>query len=153
MPRSLEEFYPEALWWRRPVHSCRKVWTAVPTGKVKEVTAMQKAIQSQEDRAAERQKAEQVAAKLKKMKLADAAALGVAGTKWGTWCYLDMNRLAEASERHERARKNLRLPLEGAEHHQIYASTNVRKILGTTLEDVRPLIEFFHFGSRSFPKR
>jgi hypothetical protein len=47
--------------------------------KVKEVAAMLKAIHAQEDRAAARQKAEQVAARLKEMKLADAAALVVAG--------------------------------------------------------------------------
>jgi transposase-like protein len=155
---SLGEFYPEALWQRCAVHFYRNVWTAVPTSKVKEVAAMLKAIHAQEDRAAARQKAEQVAAKLKEMKLANAAALvmsgieetlyyyafpsehwrslrtnnplerllrevrrrtravgafpdgksalmlaaarlrHVAGTKWGTRRYLDMNRLTEASE-------------------------------------------------------
>src|SRR5208283_2642162 len=155
---SLGEFYPEAQWQRCAVHFYRNVWTAVPTSKVKEVAAMLKAIHAQEDRAAARQKAEQVAAKLKEMKLADAAALvaagieetlyyyvfprehwrslrtnnplerllrevrrrtravgafpdgksalmlaaarlrHVAGTKWGTRRYLDMNRLSEASE-------------------------------------------------------
>ena len=30
-------------------------------------------------------------------------------------------------------RKNFRLPQGGAEHHQIYASINVRKILDTTV--------------------
>jgi len=155
---SLGEFYPEALWQRCAVHFYRNVWTAVPTSKVKEVAAMLKAIHAQEDRAAARQKAEQVAAKLKDMKLADAAehvrtgieetlyyyafprehwrslrtnnplerllrevrrrtrAVGafpdgksalmlaaarlrhVAGTNWGMRRYLDMNRLAEASE-------------------------------------------------------
>jgi len=155
---SLGEFYPEALWQRCAVHFYRNVWTAVPTSKVKEVAAMLKAIHAQEDRAAARQKAEQVAAKLKEMKLADAAAIvvagieetlyyyafprehwrslrtnnplerllrevrrrtravgafpdgqsalmlaaarlrHVAGTKWGTRRYLDMNRLLEASE-------------------------------------------------------
>ena len=119
---------------------------------------MLKAIHAQEDRVAARQKAEQVAIKLKEMKLADAAELvrqgieetlyyylfprehwrslrtnnplerilrevrrrtravgafpdgksalmlaaarlrHVAGTKWGTRRYLDMNRLTEASE-------------------------------------------------------
>jgi len=46
---------------------------------VKEVAAMLKAIHVQKDRAAARQKAEQVAAKLREMKLADAAAIVVAG--------------------------------------------------------------------------
>ena len=76
---SLGEFYPEALWQRCAAHFYRNVWTAVPTSKVKEVAAMLKAIHGQEDRAAARQKAEQVAAKLKEMKLADAAALVLAG--------------------------------------------------------------------------
>ena len=151
---SLGEFYPEAMWQRCAVHFYRNVWTAVPTSKVKAVAAMLKAIHAQEDRAAARQKAEQVVAKLKETKLADAAALlsagieqtlsyyafprehwrslrtnnplerilrevrrrtravgafpdgksalmlaaarlrHVAGTKWGTRRYLDMNRLA-----------------------------------------------------------
>jgi len=154
---SLGEFYPEAMWQRCTVHFCHNVWRAVPTSKVREVAAMLKAIHAQEDRAAARQKAEQVAAKLKEMKLADAAALvlagieetlfyyafpsehwrclrtnnplerilrevrrrtravgafpdgksaltlaaarlrHIAGSKWGTCRYMDMNRLAEAS--------------------------------------------------------
>ena len=85
------------------------------------------AIHAHEDRAAARQKAGMVAAKLREMKLADAAALmlaaarlrHVAGSKWGTRRYLDMNRLARAGE-------NFRLPLGGAEHHnQTDASTKV----------------------------
>jgi len=46
---------------------------------VKEVAAMPKAIHTQEDRAAARQKAEQVTAKLRETRLADAAALVVTG--------------------------------------------------------------------------
>ena len=42
----------------------------MPSSKVKEVAAMLKAIHAQEDRAAARQRAEQVAVKLKGMKLA-----------------------------------------------------------------------------------
>jgi len=72
---SLGEFYPEALWQRCTVHFYRNVWTAVPTSKVREVAAMLKAIHAQEDRAAARQKAEQVITKLREMKLADAAEL------------------------------------------------------------------------------
>lgn len=33
---NLAEFYPEASWQRCVVHFCSNVWTAVPTGKVKE---------------------------------------------------------------------------------------------------------------------
>src|SRR6201981_2149627 len=84
---SLGEFYPKALWLRYAVHFYRNVWTAVPTSKVKEVAAMLKAIHAQEDRAAARQKAEQVVAKLKEMKLADAAAIVVAGIEETLYYY------------------------------------------------------------------
>ena len=162
------------MWQRCAVHFYRNVWTAVPTSKVKAVAAMLKAIHAQEDRAAARQKAEQVVAKLKEMKLADAAALlsagieqtlsyyafprehwrslrtnnplerilrevrrrtravgafpdgksalmlaaarlrHVAGTKWGTRRYLDMNRLAEASEAARTPAQKLSPPLRGS---------------------------------------
>jgi Transposase, Mutator family len=52
-----------------------------------EVAAMLKAIHAQEDRAATRQKAEQVAVKLKEMKLADAAAIVAAGIEETLYYY------------------------------------------------------------------
>ena len=55
------------------VHFYRNVWTAVPTGKVKEVAAMLKAIHAQEDAMAAKEKAVQVVQKLRLMKLAKAA--------------------------------------------------------------------------------
>ena len=70
---NLADFYPEAKWQRCVVHFYRNVWTAVPTGKVREVAAMLKAIHVQEDAQAARQKAEQVVAKLRAMKLSKAA--------------------------------------------------------------------------------
>ena len=82
---SLGGFYPEAQ--RCAVHFYRNVWTAVPTSNVKEVAAMPKAIHAQEDRAAARQKAEQVVAKLKEMKFADAAGLVVAGIEETLYYY------------------------------------------------------------------
>jgi transposase-like protein len=152
---NLVDFYPEAKWQRCAVHWYRNVWTAVPSGKVKEVAAMLKAIHAQEDLAAAREKAATVVLKLKAMKLKAAAqsvesgveetlsymsyprehwrnlrtnnplervireirrrtrVVGsfpdgqsalmlvaarlrhIAGTKWGTKRYLDMNRLRE----------------------------------------------------------
>ena len=152
---NLADFYPEAKWQRCVVHFYRNVWTAVPTGKVKEVAAMLKAIHAQEDRQAAKEKAPQVVEKLRAMKLAKAAEIvengieetlsyyalppehwrclrtnnplerlmreirrrtrvvgafpdgksalmlvaarlrHVAGTRWGTKRYLQMNRLAE----------------------------------------------------------
>ena len=53
---NLADFYPEAKWQRCVVHFYRNVWTAVPTGKVKEVAAMLKAIHAQEDAQAAREK-------------------------------------------------------------------------------------------------
>jgi transposase-like protein len=55
------------------VHFYRNVWTAEPTGKVKEVAAMLKAIHAQEDAQAAKEKARQVIEKLRAMKLAKAA--------------------------------------------------------------------------------
>jgi transposase-like protein len=72
---ALGETFPEAAWQRCTVHFYRNVFTAVPSGKVKEVAAMLKAIHAQEDRAAARQKAEQVVEKLVAMKLAKAAGI------------------------------------------------------------------------------
>jgi transposase-like protein len=70
---NLAEFYPEAKWQRCVVHFYRNVWTAVPSGKVKQVAAMLKAIHAQEDGEAAKEKARLVAAKLREMKLAKAA--------------------------------------------------------------------------------
>jgi transposase-like protein len=70
---NLADFFPEAKWQRCVVHFYRNVWTAVPTGKVKEVAAMLKAIHAQEDAKAAREKAVQVVQKLRLMKLAKAA--------------------------------------------------------------------------------
>jgi putative transposase len=75
----LAEFYPTARWQRCVVHFYRNVWTAVPSGKIKEVAAMLKAIHAQEDGPAARQKAQQVVGKLRKLKLAKAAELVAAG--------------------------------------------------------------------------
>jgi transposase-like protein len=70
---AIHEFFPASAWQRCVVHFYRNVFSLVPTGKVKEVAAMLKAIHAQEDRAAAMDKAEQVAAKLMAMKLAGAA--------------------------------------------------------------------------------
>lgn len=78
---NLAEFYPEASWQRCVVHFYRNVWTAVPSGKVKEVAAMLKAVHAQEDAQAAREKAARVVEKLKAMKLARAAEIVAAGVE------------------------------------------------------------------------
>jgi putative transposase len=76
---NLAEFYPEAKWQRCVVHFYRNVWTAVPTGKVKEVAGMLKAIHAQEDAKAAKEKAFQIIEKLKIMRLAKAAEIVESG--------------------------------------------------------------------------
>ena len=78
---NVAEFYPEASWQRCVVHFYRNVWTAVPTGKVKEAAAMMKAVHAQEDAQAAREKTAQVVEKLKTMKLARAAEIVAAGVE------------------------------------------------------------------------
>ena len=155
---SLGEFYPEADWQRCMVHWYRNVSSVTTSSEAQEVMAMLTAIHAQEDRQAAQAKAADVVAKLRAMKLAQAAAIveqgvgetlsymayprehwtrirtnnplerimreirrrtrvvgafpdgrsalmlvaarlrHVAGTKWGTRKYLDMERLAEARE-------------------------------------------------------
>ena len=72
---ALAEFYTDSDWQRCTVHFYRNVWTMVPNGKVKEVSAMLKAIHAQEDLEAARSKVQDVVAKLKVMKLKNAANL------------------------------------------------------------------------------
>jgi putative transposase len=158
---ALGEFYPEADWQRCMVHWQRNVASAVPHSKAKETMAMLKAIHAQEDRPAALKKGAEVVAKLREMKLAQAAKIveeglsetlsymayprehwirirtnnplerimreirrrtrvvgafpdgnsalmlvaarlrHVAGTKWGTRKYLDMERLNEQNQQEE----------------------------------------------------
>jgi transposase-like protein len=72
---SLAEFYPEAGHQRCAVHFYRNVWSLVPAGKMREVSAMLNAIHASEDRESARMKAAQVSAKLREMKLGAAAQL------------------------------------------------------------------------------
>jgi len=88
---ALGEFFPEAAWQRCAVHFYRNVWTAVPSGKVKEVTAMLKAIHASEDLEAARQKATLVVEKLIQMKLPKAAAMVESGIE-ETLCYMAFPR-------------------------------------------------------------
>jgi transposase-like protein len=70
---SLGEHYPHSRWQRCTVHFYRNVFSVVPSGKVREVAAMLKAIHAAEDIEAAQTKADQVVAKLGQMKLEKAA--------------------------------------------------------------------------------
>ena len=69
---SLAEYYPETKWQRCMVHFYRNVFNAVPRKRVKDVAVMLKAIHASEDKAAARQKAEQIIEKLESLRLKDA---------------------------------------------------------------------------------
>lgn len=73
MLETINEVFPESKYQRCIVHFYRNVFSVVPRGKVRDVAMMLKAIHSQESKEAARQKAEQVAQSLRKMKLKAAA--------------------------------------------------------------------------------
>lgn len=70
---AINTVFPEAKYQRCTVHFYRNVFSVVPKGKVKDVAAMLKAIHAQEDKAAAQEKARSVIAKLREMKLKEAA--------------------------------------------------------------------------------
>jgi len=70
---ALGDVFPDAKWQRCIVHFYRNVFTVTPHGKMREVSAMLKAIHAQEDLISAREKAKAVAAKLRSMKLSQAA--------------------------------------------------------------------------------
>ena len=69
---SIAEIFPEAYFQRCVVHFYRNVFSVTPHSKMAEVAAMLKAIHAQEDLQSAREKAKQVADKLKSMKLPEA---------------------------------------------------------------------------------
>lgn len=71
---SVAEVYPQARWQRCVVHWYRNVFSHVPSAKMREVSLMLKAIHAQESREAAKAKAEEVAGKLRALRLAKVAA-------------------------------------------------------------------------------
>jgi putative transposase len=67
------ELFPDAQWQRCVVHFYRNVFSQVPKGKVADVARMLKAIHAQEDRHSAANKIREVIAKLKAMRLSNAA--------------------------------------------------------------------------------
>lgn len=70
---SVNEVFPNSKFQRCTVHFYRNVFSVTPRSKMKEVAAMLKAIHAQENKAAAKEKAAAVAAKLREMKLKEAA--------------------------------------------------------------------------------
>ena len=76
---ALGEVYPLTRWQRCIVHFYRNVFTMVPSGKVKMVADMLKAIHAQEDRAEATKKAQGVITKLRELRMGKAADILDAG--------------------------------------------------------------------------
>jgi putative transposase len=72
---SIAEYYPDADWQRCMVHFYRNVYSHVPRNKMRQVTAMLKAIHAQESRAAALEKSTRVVEDLQAMRLGKAAEL------------------------------------------------------------------------------
>ena len=70
---ALGECFPEAKYQRCVVHFYRNMFSVTPHGKMKEVASMLKAIHAQEDKTSAREKAQAIIAKLREMKLKEAA--------------------------------------------------------------------------------
>jgi len=70
---AVNETFPEAKFQRCNVHFYRNVFSVTPHSKMKEVAAMLKAIHSQEDKQAAKDKAAAVVTKLREMKLKEAS--------------------------------------------------------------------------------
>lgn len=70
---AVNEVYPDAKYQRCTVHFYRNVFSVTPRSKMKEVAAMLKAIHAQENKEAAKEKAVAVVAKLREMKLREAA--------------------------------------------------------------------------------
>ena len=70
---SVGEVFPEATWQRCLAHFYRNIFAVTPHSKVRETVALLKAIHAQEDLPAAREKAKKVIARLREMKLPEAA--------------------------------------------------------------------------------
>lgn len=73
MLETIPEVFPDACYQRCTVHFYRNIFSVTPRNRMKAVSMMLKAIHSQESKEAAREKAVQIAEKLKKMKLSAAA--------------------------------------------------------------------------------
>ena len=72
---SIADYLPDARWQRCMVHFYRNIFSHVPSGKVREVSHMLKAIHAQESRKAAQEKAEAVVAELRDRRMTKAAQL------------------------------------------------------------------------------
>ena len=137
---SLGDFYPKAQWQRCVVHFYRNVFTVTPRGKVKEVSAMLKAIHAQEDHEEAVKKARSVIQKLKNMRLTEAAKTVSEGVDetFGYyffprehWRHLKTNNPLERIIREIRRRTKVVGAFPDGESALMLAAARLRHIAGT----------------------
>ena len=145
---SLGDFYPEAKWQRCTVHFYRNIFSFVPKVKMKEVTIMLKAIHASEDLEAANEKANSVAAKLRKMKLHQAANIlekGVAETlsyysfPSSHWRRIRTNNPLERIMREIRRRTNVVGAFPDGNSALMLVAARLRHIAGTKWSSKRYL--------------
>jgi putative transposase len=132
---------PQARWQRCVVHFYRNVFRVVPTGKVREVAALLKAIHAQEDREAALAKAAQVVVKLEQSRLGQAAALvrdGIAETlaymsfPREHWTRLRTNNPLERLNREIKRRTRVVGTFPDGESALVLVAARLRHVAGTT---------------------
>ncbi len=89
--RSPSRVLPAAAWQHLAVHFYRKVWSAVPTSKVKSLAAIVKAIHMSEELPMAQEKAALVVKKIESMKLGKSAEMVASGLE-GILCYMAFPR-------------------------------------------------------------
>lgn len=137
---SAAEHYPEADWQWCKVHFYRDVWKDVPKFRMKEVTAMLKAIHAQEDYEAAMKKSHDVVGKLREMKLPNAAkqvertiheTLSYMGYPREHWRSIATNNPLERLMREIRRRTRVVGSFPDGESAVMLAAARLRHISGT----------------------
>jgi putative transposase len=145
---SLGDFYPDADWQRCTVHFYRNIFSFVPKAKMKDVTIMLKAIHASEDLEAAQEKAQSVLAKLRRMKLNQAADIlekGVAETlayyKFPSshWKRIRTNNPLERIMREIRRRTNVVGAFPDGNSALMLVAARLRHIAGTKWSSKRYL--------------
>ncbi len=145
---SVGDSYPDALWQRCTVHFYRNIFSVVPKVKMKEVTIMLKAIHAFEDLQAAHEKAESVEAKLRKMRLhqaADKLKEGIAETlsyysfPRQHWRRIRTNNPLERIMREIRRRTNVVGAFSDGNSALMLVAARLRRIAGTKWSSKRYL--------------
>lgn len=160
LAESAAEFFPDAAWQRCTVHFYRNVFSHVPRPKMREVAAMLKAIHAAEDVAAAREKARQIASKLRDHRLTKAAELVESGIEetlayYGFpeehWRRIRTNNPLERILREIRRRTRVVGAFPDGESALNLAAARLRHVAGTEWSMKRYLsMEFLH-GHQALP--